>query len=241
MDSTSFETSDIGCSDAAIDMDIPASPRSPRRTLHVRIETFGYKNGKPPAQSQRQMVLDCCGIPNPGTARSRKLYTGLNKDLAKDVMKDAAAQELINRGVQFVLDSISQLADKEETNEAVNNCENGDRPEGNSPRELSPIEWDPTCTTSNDGAVVILGYGCHAGLHRSVAIAQAAMEQLKEKHGIHRKPFIRLEVVHHSLLGLQKAPSPSAASRTYRNKKQEKRGRKGIRVCKENVGSQRRL
>ena len=60
----------------------------------------------------------------------------------------------------------------------------------------------------------VVSFGCHAGLHRSVAIADAVVKELKQKK-IHL--LVDLKVIHRSL---------QSTSQSYRSKKEKKKGKK---------------
>lgn len=162
--------------------------------IKILVETFGYKKGKPagPASAHTRLIVDCRGVSNPGTARARKNLTGLNKDISKDVLRVPLVRKLVEDGVEFVKESLlSDLSGYEGDDETEEN-------DGSSQSNLSTLRSDHDDEESNQHGkclpiltpgTIILSFGCQAGLHRSVAIAEAAVEELKNDK-IHRLPGV---------------------------------------------------
>ena len=126
--------------------------------IEIVIMSFGFQSSGRPSNANK--VLNARSVENPGTARQRQKHNGLNKDLAKDVLKQPKAQNLISEGVDSIREAISEFLSREvKVEDDVNNATTDEHTEA---QEMA----------------FILAVGCHAGMHRSVTIAEAIKKEV---------------------------------------------------------------
>ena len=133
------------------------------RGIIINVISFGFQaSGRPPNADK---VLNARIVENPGSSRQRRKHNGLNKDLAKDVLKQPKARALINEGVKSVYDVISEWQVQDQMPQKSSITNNAKTTE----HELVEQSHENTFT---------LAVGCHAGMHRSVAIADAIHKEI---------------------------------------------------------------
>lgn len=139
--------------DAPVDVE-PLNPGTRRAMLPLRLQlvSFSYDMGQPRDTASN---INARGLPNPGKAAMG--CTGLDKRLAKEVMAGPGAAELCERVVQEALRQIQLHASDYTAAAAAADADAGRLP------------------------LVRVGVGCDRGLHRSVALAEAATARLVRK------------------------------------------------------------
>ena len=139
------------------------SARRVAAPLRLQLVSFSYDLGQPP---DTKANIDARGLLNPGKAAMGR--TGLDKRLAKEVLASAGAGELCE---QIIHEALHQVQDYYETT--------ADGGGGASTEDgLAAVEAGADAGSS---AYVRVGVGCDRGLHRSVALAEAATARLVRK------------------------------------------------------------
>lgn len=133
----------------------------------VRLLTFGFRYGRPPATAR---VFDVRRLPNP-SKHSRTHMTGLDARLQSELSRSPDFQQAcsdICAGIEALALGASDAAamDEQETTEAV---------------AAAAVAAVAVAAGGGQGQPVVVAIGCEHGRHRSVATAESVARELSRR------------------------------------------------------------
>ncbi|KAJ3120305.1 hypothetical protein HK098_004697 [Nowakowskiella sp. JEL0407] len=135
----------------------------------IHIVSFGFHNGPLSPSHHADVIESVRNFPNPSKSLRDSGATGLSKKLRDDNFKNPSAEklypELLQRLESYVLAQITSIV-PETKNENVDE----------ELLEIDKLEVEETLTNQ-----IVIGIGCHKGLHRSVSVVERLAVDFRDK------------------------------------------------------------